>query len=97
MTDTIQDTRSDLEAIKEDIAALKRDVAAAMETMRENAAGTAAGIAQQISDEASALYREVSDRGAKATQALGAKVEEQPLTSVLMAFAIGYVVSRITR
>ena len=97
MADSMQDTRNDLEAIREDLAALKRDLAAAVETMRGQASGSVAGLAQEISDQASALYREVTDRGSKATQALGSKVEEQPLTSVLLAFAVGYIVSRITR
>jgi hypothetical protein len=94
MTDTL--TQKDIDAIKEDLAALKRDLTAAVADIRE-ARGAASGIAQQLSDEASALYREVADRGTKATEALGAKVEEQPITSVLLAFCVGYIVSRITR
>ena len=97
MAETKHTTRDDIEALREDIAALKADLAAAVETMRSNSASTVSGLAQQISDEASALYREVTDRGTKATQALESKVEEQPLTSVLLAFAVGYIVSRITR
>ena len=97
MDDTRNDTREDLEAIKEDIAALKRDLAIALENLRGQATDTVSGIANQLSDEAGALYREVADRSSKATEALGQKVEEQPLTSVMVAFALGYVFSRITR
>jgi hypothetical protein len=97
MAEAKHTTRDDIEAIREDIAALKQDLAAAVETMRNNSVSSVSGLAQQISDEASALYREVTDRSTKATQALGTKVEEQPLTSVMMAFALGYVISRITR
>ena len=97
MAETKHTTRDDIDAIREDIAALKADLAAAVETMRANSASTVSGLAQQISDEASALYREVADRGTKATEALENKVEEQPLTSVLLAFGLGFIISRITR
>lgn len=94
MADTL--TQKDIDALKADIDALKRDLATAVADLRD-AKGAVSGIAQQLGDEASALYREVADRGAKATEALGAKVEEQPITSVLLAFCVGYIVSRITR
>jgi dihydrodipicolinate synthase/N-acetylneuraminate lyase len=99
MTERYQDTlpNPELERIKDDIAALRRDLAAAVESIRGGAVGSVSGIAQQLTDEASALYREVADRGNKATAALGQKVEEQPLTSVLVSFALGYIVSRLTR
>ena len=97
MAEAKHTTRDDIDALREDIAALKADLATAVETMRNNSASTVSGLAQQISDEASALDREVADRGTKATHAIENKVEEQPLTSVMLAFGLGYIISRLTR
>ena len=88
----------DIEAIKQDLATLKRDLAALLDHSRDMAtSGTAQTLAQQISDQANDLYRQVADRGNRTAQALGQKVEEQPVTSLLLAFSVGFIVSRMTR
>jgi ElaB/YqjD/DUF883 family membrane-anchored ribosome-binding protein len=91
----------DIEAIKQDLASLKRDLAALLDHSRDAATiGTvnaAQNLAQQLSDQASDIYRQVADRSNRTAEALGQKVEEQPITSLLLAFSLGFIASRITR
>ncbi|HVA12061.1 MAG TPA: hypothetical protein VNF99_02310 [Stellaceae bacterium] len=79
---------TDLEQIVKDIQALKKDLARLMEHVKSGAAET-------VSDEASRLYGTIAAEGQRHAAALAQSVEEKPLASVLIAFAIGFVGGRI--
>lgn len=79
---------SDLEKIASDIQALKKDLARLMEHIKTGATET-------MSEEARRLYGTIASEGQRQAAALAQSVEEKPLTSVLIAFAVGFVAARI--
>lgn len=89
----------DLDTIVEDIAALKRDIAKVLDHVKvatvDNAVDSAVGFAEHLSDEAADLYKDLAKRGQKTAKALTRQVEDQPGMSVLIAFAAGFIVSRL--
>lgn len=87
--------KTDIEAIGDDIASLKRDLAALAEHVKRGAVSGATGAAAQLSSEASDLYDRVASESANSAKALSRQIEEQPLTSLLIAFALGFVGSRL--
>lgn len=85
----------DLTALQADLTALKRDVAALLGQFTVGAANTAQNAASNVEDGARQIYRSLSTEGEKSLKAIGQKVEEQPLMSLLIAFGIGYIGARL--
>ena len=85
----------DLSAIGEDIAALKRDFAAFLEHTKRTASAAGSGAAQQLGGEAERLYRTAVDEGQRQIATVARQVEEQPLRSALIAFAVGFIAGRL--
>jgi ElaB/YqjD/DUF883 family membrane-anchored ribosome-binding protein len=79
---------SDLTQIVNDIQALKADLARLVEHLKTGATET-------VSNEASRLYETISAEGQRQAAALAHTVEEKPLASVLIAFAVGFIGGRI--
>lgn len=79
---------SDLARLSSDIQALKEDLARLVDHLKTSATET-------VSGEASRLYETLSSEGQRQAAALAHSVEEKPLASVLIAFAIGFVGGRI--
>ncbi len=94
-------TEADLEKILSDIADLKRDVAKSMNHIKSNTFDTAIesaqDMAEHLSDEAMDLYKDLQKRGKKYVKVLNNRVEDQPALSVLLAFSMGFIVSRLMR
>jgi hypothetical protein len=88
-------TRTDLDVINDDIAALKRDVATLVEHVRSGAVSRATDAAAQLREEAQDLYGRLAAEGANSAQLISRKVEEQPIASLLVAFALGFIGSRL--
>ena len=93
------ETGPEAKRVADDVAALKQDMAALIRQMKETAVREANRIgqdtAEKISGRASDLYETVSDTGKKSADAVTAHVEEQPLSSLLIAFAAGFIFSKI--
>ncbi|HWE71784.1 MAG TPA: hypothetical protein VG328_01380 [Stellaceae bacterium] len=88
MASDTSDADSDLNRIASDIQALKADLARLLEHVKTGATET-------VSGEASRLYDTIATEGQRQAAALAQSVEEKPLASVLIAFAIGFVGGRI--
>jgi ElaB/YqjD/DUF883 family membrane-anchored ribosome-binding protein len=88
VSDTTQEADGDIDRIAKDIQALKRDLARLMEHVKTGATET-------VSGEASRLYDSIASEGQRHAATLAQSVEEKPLASVLIAFAIGFVSGRI--
>jgi hypothetical protein len=88
-----------LDTIVDDIEALKRDVAKVLEHLKsgtvDTAVDSAMGFAEHLSDEALDLYKDLSKRGHKTAKAITRQVEDQPGTSLLIAFVAGFITSRL--
>lgn len=75
---------SDFAAVSEDVASLKRDLASLMDHVRKGSKGTAQD-----------LYNGLAAEGERSVKAISRQVEEQPLTSLLIAFGIGIISGRL--
>ena len=93
------DTGVDFDAIIRDVAALRQDFADLMSQMKSGAfkgANEAAeNILGQLGDKANHLYDSVTAQGQRSVKAIGRQVEERPIVSLLIAFGIGCVASRL--
>jgi ElaB/YqjD/DUF883 family membrane-anchored ribosome-binding protein len=91
--------KTDLDAIAADVAALKRDLAALIAHVRSGATEGIAGAARQattqLGEEAKELYDRLAAEGERTAQTISRHVDEQPLTSVLIAFAVGFIAARL--
>ncbi len=88
----------DLHAILNDIASLKRDLATLTGHLRDgavNATSDARSAAGHLGDEAVRLYENLASQGERSAKAITRQVEEQPVMSVLLAFALGFLGSRL--
>ena len=89
----------DIEAIVDDLAALKRDLATLMSHLKTdalNGTGEAAqGAIGRISDQAESIYESLAAQGKRSGKAIGRQIEEQPVVSLLIAFAVGFCASRL--
>lgn len=92
----------DFQAIMNDIAALKRDLAVLIRNMKVTVAADVASdvgyvrtAVDHFGDEAAHVYQNLAAQGGRSVKAIGHKVEEQPVISLLIAFAIGFVGSRL--
>jgi ElaB/YqjD/DUF883 family membrane-anchored ribosome-binding protein len=89
----------DLQAITSDIASLKHDLAALTRHLKlaasEKTPTAAQSAVEQISDEASRAYENLTSQGKRAVKAIGRQVEEQPLVSLMLAFAVGFLGGRM--
>ena len=92
-------TGVDFDAIIRDVAALRQDFTDLMSQMKSGALkganDTADSILGQLGDKANHLYDNVSAQGQRSVKAIGRHVEERPIVSLLIAFGVGFVASRL--
>ena len=89
----------DLDTIVADITQLKEDIAKILDHLKtatlDNAIDSASGFAEHLTDEAADLYKGLAKRSQKTAKAITRQVEDQPGTSLLIAFAAGFILSRL--
>ena len=78
----------DLDSIVKDVAALKTDIGKLMEHVKDDAAATVNGHAGRI-------YGSLAAEGERSAATIARKVEERPFASLLIAFAVGFIGSRM--
>jgi len=90
---------SDLSEIGDDIAALRDNLASLLEHLKngsiDTAKGTTADVVQRLSDETQRIYRTIRAEGKRSVETISQRVEERPLTSLLLAFGLGMISSRL--
>jgi hypothetical protein len=88
----------DLDALATDLAALRRDIATLIDHLRTGAINGTKGAAQHaaadLGADAERLYGNLAAQGERSMKALTRQVEEQPVMSLLLAFALGFAGSR---
>jgi len=88
--------KSDLDALTADVERLRKDLAKTMEHLKNGAVNSANNLAEGVTDEALELYKVMAKKGERTAKALGKQVEDQPITSLLVAFTAGFFLSRLT-
>ncbi len=92
--------KSDIDAVAADVERLKKDLAKAMEHLKaatvNGAVNGATNLTDYVSDEAAAMYKAMAKKGERASKAINKHVEDQPVQSLLLAFAAGFLFSRLT-
>lgn len=92
--------KSDVDALAADIERLKKDLAKTMDHVKAatvNGAANGVGrLSDYVSDEAEALYKNMQKKSERAQKAINKHVEDQPVQSLLLAFAAGFLFSRLT-
>lgn len=93
------DSSPDMQAVKNDIAALRRDLATLVSQMSNSAVANtrkaAQSAADQVSAEANRVYDNVSTGAERSVKALSRTVDEQPVTALLVVFALGVLGSAL--
>ena len=84
-----------IESLQADIVTLKSDLAKALGKFKTNGAGHTRDARDNIVDFAGDLADDLTARASRAGKSLTGQIAEQPLASTLIAFGIGYVVSRL--
>lgn len=99
---TSKNTETDYAALRDDLAALRSDVANLISHLSDraangaqNAANGAQGALGMIDERAREVLRSASAESDKAVKAVGQKVEEQPVTALLIALGLGYIGGRL--
>lgn len=85
----------DLAALQADITALKQDVSTLLGHLQKETVNGAKSVADRIEKQAEQLYRNVYARGEHQAEVLSHKIEDQPLTAVLIAAGIGFLGGRL--
>ncbi len=90
---------ANFDTIVDDLGTLKRDLGRLMDQMKSGAVDGASEAAQnllnQLNERASDIYENLSDQGERSVRAISRQVEERPITSLLVAFGAGMIVSRL--
>ncbi|MGH7008473.1 MAG: hypothetical protein ACRED7_08725 [Stellaceae bacterium] len=97
MDDTLR-TRTngaELDTIRDDIDTLRKDLARLMEHVKSGALHNIAGQVEDMSDEARRLYNRALVEGERGADVLARQVEERPLTTLLIAFGLGFIGGRM--
>ena len=94
--------KQDTDALRDDLNALRSDIASLAATVKEMMVGKAREASSaagenldELRDRVEQMAEQVRDRGRAASEKLQRQVEERPLTSLLVAFAAGLVISRL--
>ena len=88
----------DMQAILADLASLKHDLtklAAHVKIGAVHATDGARGAATQLGEDAVHVYDNLRAQGLRSATAIGRQVGEQPVMSLLLACAIGFIGSRL--
>lgn len=90
--------KKDIDAVLADVAALKRDLAKAIARFKDTTTDTAEDaqdFVEEIRDELAGIVKDASKRGSRTMKSVGRKVEDQPVAALLIAFGVGFILSRL--
>lgn len=93
---------NDMQALKDDLRSLRADVSNLMESLKGAASSKAKELGSTLKETSDQLGTQVKDvlgsareKGGQVASDLEARIQERPLMSVLVAFGVGLVLSRI--
>lgn len=92
---TIDNTAPDLQTLMKDLAALKGDFSELLSHFKATAGNAAHTTVEQLEEGATRFYKDIAARSERSVKAIGDQVEKQPIASLLIAFALGFICSRL--
>jgi ElaB/YqjD/DUF883 family membrane-anchored ribosome-binding protein len=90
-----RDLKSDLNVIKSDIDNLRKDLAAALDRIKGTAASRAESEIQALQKRINKIAEDLQTGGRESLRAVEERIEERPLVSLGVAFAVGLVLGRL--
>lgn len=92
----------EIASIKADLGALRDDMGRLTKTISDSVAAEARTRSARLRDTAESAREEIErlaaearERGEEGMATVGRQIEERPFTSVLVAFAVGFVIGKI--
>ena len=92
----------EMESLREDLAKLREDFAGVAEALKDAGHKKAEGAREGLADLLSSVREEIKgaldqarDKGKKSVENVGHQIEERPLTSLLTAFGVGFVLAKL--
>lgn len=96
------DLRTEIDALKEDLGAVRGDMRSILEVLRdsgmekaEHARDCVRAEAHERLEQLNEAYHRAQDAGHRAAAGAREKVEEHPLSSILIALGVGLVVGKL--
>lgn len=90
-----RDLKSDVDAIRSDIDVLRKDLATVLERIKGTATNRAEAEVQALQRRINKIAQDVQTSGRESLRAVEEQIEERPLVSLAMAFAVGLVLGRL--
>ena len=90
-----RDLRSDLDSIRSDIDTLRKDFAAVLDRIKGTATNRAEAEIQALQKRINRVVDDVQASGREGIRAVEEQIEERPLVSLALAFAVGLVIGRL--
>ena len=90
--------RAEYDTLQQEISDLRRDFSTLLENLRGRGDGVARDAETTIRDlagQAQRVYDDLSRSGRDSLSAVGKTIEERPLVSILIAFVLGFLGSRL--
>jgi len=94
-----RETAPDFETLANDFATMRHDIAALASKLKSDGSNGVSDAMHdavgQLSDRATELYESLAAQGKRSVRAVSEQVEEKPLMSLLVAFGVGFVASKL--
>jgi len=85
----------EVQALKNDLGSLRKDVGELAEALRRTGGKKAAEARRTVEDELDHVIDEIRGRSRNAAAAVEKEVSDRPLTTILAAFGIGFVLGKV--
>jgi ElaB/YqjD/DUF883 family membrane-anchored ribosome-binding protein len=90
-----RDLKSDVDSIRSDIETLRKDLATVLDRIKGAATNRAEAELQALQKRINKIADDVQTSGRESLRAFEERIEERPLVSLGIAFAIGLVIGRL--
>jgi ElaB/YqjD/DUF883 family membrane-anchored ribosome-binding protein len=90
-----RDLKSDVDAIRTDIEVLRKDLAVVLERIKGTASSRAEAEVQALQRRINKIADDVQASGRESLRTVEQQIEERPLVSLAVAFAVGLVLGRL--
>ncbi len=87
-----------LETMRAEIAELKRSLTKLVRNLKDEASDDVTDVrnaVEHFGDDASRVYKNMAKQGRRSIRTVGRYVEDEPVMSLLLAFAVGFLGTRI--